>query len=127
MLPSQDASNKDPTAGSTSYITHVSIASLGVLLLELLFAQPIESKHELRALHLDKNGQPHNETDFLTARDWLPEVKGNGGPKYRDVVRACIKPDADNVDWNDPGFVSQMYEKVVEGLEEILRDMQWDR
>ncbi|TVY18081.1 hypothetical protein LARI1_G003501 [Lachnellula arida] len=64
------------------------LSSLGILLLELCFGEPIESQTELRKGHLSSDGKALEGTDYLTAIEWLDKV-AEEEPKMAPVIKWC--------------------------------------
>ncbi|RFU33868.1 hypothetical protein B7463_g2502, partial [Scytalidium lignicola] len=103
-----------PATTSSRFATRTSLLALGILLLELCFNSPITSQTKLRANYLQPNGQPHNETDFLTARDWVYEVGEEAGLEFENAVKCCVLCSFDvKPNWEDRRFVQGVYEVEV--------------
>jgi hypothetical protein len=106
-----------PRPFSVRNSTRNSLVHLGILLLELCFGQPIEKQTELRSPYL-MDGKPHNDTDYLTARDWVYEVGEEAGEEFENAVKCCVLCNFDtNLDWADTNFTQSVYAAVVEPLE----------
>jgi hypothetical protein len=97
--------------------TRNSLVHLGILLLELCFGQPIEKQTDLRNQYL-MDGKAHNDTDYLTARDWIYEVEEEAGVEFESAVKCCVQCNFDaKLDWADTIFTQSVYAAVVEPLE----------
>jgi hypothetical protein len=97
--------------------TRNSLVHLGILLLELCFGQPIEEQTDLRNQYL-MDGKAHNDTDFLTARDWVYAVGEEAGEEFEKAVKCCVQCNFDGkLDWSDIQFTQSVYVAVVEPLE----------
>ena len=93
--------------------------SLGILLLELIFNQPIE-QCPYRQLYYGPNNQPNDQTDASTARRWLENVLGECGPEMSDVIRRCLNCSfGPPPDFADKRFREAVYQCVVSPLESI--------
>lgn len=96
------------------------LSSLGILLLELCFGEPIENQTELRKGHLSSDGKALEGTDYLTAIEWLDKV-AEEEPKMAPVIKWCIfclfegKPN-----WADTTFTQAVYTSVVQPLEMLV-------
>jgi hypothetical protein len=99
--------------------TRSSLVQLGIVLLELCFGQPIEKQTELRSQYL-MDGKAHNDTDYLTARDWIYEVGEEAGEEFEKAVKCCVLCNFDaKLDWEDANFTQLVYAGVVEPLEKL--------
>jgi hypothetical protein len=97
--------------------TRNSLVHLGILLLELCFGQPIEKQTDLRDQYL-MDGKAHNDTDFLTARDWVYAVGEEAGEEFEKAVKCCVQCNFDGkLDWRDMHFTESVYTAVVKPLE----------
>lgn len=98
----------------------VSLFAIGVLLLELLFRQTLESL-PLRQNNLGNGGQVNDATDLCTAIQWQRQVEDEFGDRLADAIRRCVlcsfdpQPDLSNLE-----FVRAVCANVVEPLEEFL-------
>lgn len=111
----EEKSSRPPC--STRNSTRNSLAHLGILLLELCFGQPIEKQTELRSQYL-MDGKAHNDTDYLTARDWIYEVGEEAGEEFENAVKCCVLCNFDaKLDWTDMNFTQSVHAAVVEPLE----------
>lgn len=113
-----------PTPAQIRRQTCASLTSLGILLLELLFDSPIEAQHDLRAAYFGEDGKPHNDTDYLAAKEWLEDLEDNAGKPCMDAVKACFEFDT-RPNWEDDRFVASTYGRVVKGLEHVLEEHGW--
>jgi len=65
------------------------LLSLGILILELWFNQPIESLR-FRNDYLGKGGKATEYTDYNTAQKWQEQTMDEAGPDLHDPTRRCI-------------------------------------
>jgi hypothetical protein len=64
------------------------------------------------------DGKAHNDTDHLTARDWIYEVEEEAGVEFESAVKCCVQCNFDaKLDWADTNFTQSVYAAVVEPLE----------
>jgi len=64
------------------------------------------------------DGKAHNDTDFLTARNWVYAVGEEAGEEFEKVVKCCVQCNFDGkLDWSDIQFTQSVYVAVVEPLE----------
>jgi hypothetical protein len=85
--------------------------------LELCFGQAIEKQRDLRDQYL-MNGKAHNDTDYLTARNWIYEVGEEAGEEFENAVKCCVLCNFDvKSNWVDTNFTQSVYAGVVEPLE----------
>ncbi|TVY35725.1 hypothetical protein LSUB1_G006774 [Lachnellula subtilissima] len=110
-----------PKSSPTPHILpRKTFSSLGILLLELCFGEPIENQTELRKGHLSSDGKALEGTDYLTAIEWLDKV-AEEEPKMAPVIKWCIfclfegKPN-----WADRTFMQAVYASVVQPLEMLV-------
>ncbi|CZR67556.1 uncharacterized protein PAC_17455 [Phialocephala subalpina] len=108
-----------PTVPNSSrFIARNNITSLGILLLELRFDTAIEDC-SFRKPYLRPDGNPHEHTNLLAARDWSESVREED-PEWQGIVRCCLSCTFEETpDWESKKFVQEVYEKVVEPLEKI--------
>ena len=109
-----------PTARSA---TKASLNQLGILLLELCFGKAIEEQTHIREEFLF-NGQPHNQTDILTAREWIADVEFEAGLEFRNAIKCCFDFDV-KPNWNDIKFTQSIHAGVVQPLKQILDNSGW--
>lgn len=98
------------------------LLNFGVLLLELLFRQPIESLPQ-KDDYLDPHGMENEGTIISMAMDWLEAVEEECGSSYHDAVYRCVKggwPSC-KVDFADERLRNDFYAEVVAPLEEMLQ------
>ncbi|KAF4628215.1 hypothetical protein G7Y89_g9938 [Cudoniella acicularis] len=118
--PSSDAGATQPTSG---FAARTSLVHLGILLLELCFGETIESREDLRSSYL-VDGKAHDQTNFLTARDWICEVEEEAGLDFQSAVKCCfdlyVKPN-----WTDAKFTQSIYAGVVQPLEKVVAELGW--
>ncbi|CZR68674.1 uncharacterized protein PAC_18573 [Phialocephala subalpina] len=121
------ASNKSnaipPVAGQGSpavrFIARDSLNNLGIILLEICYGQAIEDQ-PFRKRYLGPDGQPHEFTNFMTARDWAESV-AEQEPEWEHIIRCCIScMFEEKADWENKKFTSAVYESVVEPLEKMV-------
>lgn len=101
-------------------IKNRTLFSLGIVLIELCMAMPIQELHEPNELNAD--GTKNEFSDFQTA-DRLLEmevISDKFGKRWSDVVRRCIHCDVDEAkkSLEDAGFRKAVYNKVLVELEE---------
>jgi hypothetical protein len=100
--------------------SRTNLSSLGILLLELCWGQAIENQTELRKKHLSSDGRAIGGTDYLTAIDWLDQVREEE-PNMLPIIKWCIfclfegKPN-----WADTNFTQAVYANVVRPLEMLV-------
>ncbi|TEY52509.1 hypothetical protein BOTCAL_0257g00020 [Botryotinia calthae] len=103
---------------------NVSVLCLGIMLLELWFAEPIESRRIPSDL---VNGIPNSSTDLIVAERW---VKENGNLEnmpagYFQAVSSCIfcffSPMPINKSLENPDFREAIWQNVVVPLEKELQ------
>lgn len=93
-----------------------SLLSLGILLLEVVLAEPIESKYAEEDLI---DNQPNENTNLTTALRLLESLEDEVCEGYRAAVRACLDADMD-MHMEAADFGSKVYEKIVLPLEHEL-------
>ncbi|CAG8953277.1 hypothetical protein HYFRA_00003484 [Hymenoscyphus fraxineus] len=111
-----------PTSCNERSATKSSLIHLGILLLELCFGNSIES-HPGRVNYF-AGGIPTDQTNFLTALDWICEVEGEGGPNFQAAISHCFTFDV-KPNWGDAKFTQSIYAGVVQPLEKMLEDYGW--
>ncbi|KAL1638135.1 hypothetical protein SLS58_008972 [Diplodia intermedia] len=97
------------------------ILALGILLLELQIWATIESRRIPEDLAED--GSVNINTNLSTAVRVLDDAADEIFENYRRAVHACLECDflnANEVDFNDEGFRSLVYENIVAPLEKEL-------
>ena len=95
--------------------------ALGVLLIELCLGKPME---ELKRTDEKISGDSSNPTlDWVAADRLVEDVYDEGGSRYGDAVRRCIRCDFDQrgTSLEDEGFQHAVYEGVVLLLEDDLK------
>lgn len=101
-------------------IRNQTLFTLGVLLIELLYAKPVE---ELQTTHdLDCQGTPG--VVWCTAERLIEEeILFEAGPLFSDAVRRCIRCDFNhaNHDLDDRDFQQIVFDGVVAPLEKTLQ------
>lgn len=122
-IPSPAPSVAETTPTCNRFATRTSLAHLGILLLELCFGEAIENRTDLRNNHLI-DGKAHNETDYLTALDWIYEVGEEAGLDFQNAIKCCfnfeVKPN-----WTDAKFTQSIYAGVVQPLEKLVAELGW--
>lgn len=112
----------DPTAlnrlnaTSRTMIRNPILFRLGVMLLELAYAQP------LRDMQRPQDIDPHNDynTDYYTAERLQQRVSTQMGPVFAEIVRKCIKCDFGHGEDLATGQLQEgFYEDVIDKLESI--------
>ncbi|KAK0129528.1 hypothetical protein ONS96_000093 [Cadophora gregata f. sp. sojae] len=95
-----------------------SLFNLGIVLLEICYGQAIEDQ-PLRESYLGSEGNPHEYTDFMTARDWAEHV-GEQEPEWVNIIRCCLScMFEEKADWSNKRFTAAVYTTVVEPLENM--------
>jgi len=121
-LPSVTSSDAGVTPPTSGFATRASLTNLGILLLELCFGQAIETIDHRNEFLVD--GKPHNQTDYLTAIEWISEVEQEAGLDFQNAIRCCfgfdIKPN-----WTDAKFTQSIYAGVVQPLEKVVAELGW--
>jgi hypothetical protein len=93
-----------------------SLFSLGIILVELWYARPLE---ELRKE--EDESESRDDTNFKTAKRLASQISSDADAKYGDAVRRCIKGldhRSESLDVDD--FKSEVHMKVVAPLVESL-------
>ena len=104
--------------------SRASLFCVGVIVLELIFGQNIESC-PLRPLYYGANNQPNEQTHATTARAWAKQVLGECGAEIADVVRRCLDcAFGPRPDFMDPRFREAIYECVIRPLGDYLKPWQ---
>jgi len=98
-----------------------SLFALGVMLLELLFRETLESQ-PFRKDYLGAAGEPNHLTDFCTATRWKGRVEEEFGGMLADAIDRCVmcrfgpSPDLGNME-----FLQEVWTAVVKPIEGFLR------
>ena len=101
------------------FVATSSLESLGILLLEIVSDNPIETKYARE--DLTEDGKPNAYTNVTTALRLLEEMEDTVYDGYRAAVRACL--DAEMLSSESGEHFSQkLYEKVVLPLERELEN-----
>jgi hypothetical protein len=99
------------------------LLSLGILLLELYMAKPIESLWEEDDM---ENGMEGINTNWITAEKLLEKMGDDLYEGYRSAIQACLNVDyvgtEDSFSLDDEGFRKLVYERVVVPLEDELEN-----
>ncbi|KAI9368517.1 hypothetical protein BJX61DRAFT_546444 [Aspergillus egyptiacus] len=96
--------------------TRTCLFTVGVIVLELVFGQNIESC-SFRKDYYGADNMPNDQTDVGTARRWAKKVLGECGADIDDVIRRCLdcsfgpKPS-----FTDMRFKEAVYEGVIKPL-----------
>jgi hypothetical protein len=96
--------------------TRFYLFTVGVIILELIFGQNIESCN-FRKDYYGVDNRPNDQTDISTAQRWAKKVLGECGADSADVVRRCLdcsfgpKPS-----FCDVRFKEAVYEGVIKPL-----------
>jgi hypothetical protein len=92
--------------------------SLGIALLELWYASPINVLREEVARDV---GEPDIST-FEAAEQWIEWLYTDAGKIYADVVQRCILGlDHRDTDFESDGFKQEVYQRIVLPLEGYIR------
>jgi hypothetical protein len=106
------------------FIARDSLNNLGIILLEICYGHAIEDQ-PCRKRYLGPDGQPHEFTNFMTARDWAESVAEQES-EWEHIIRSCIScMFEEKADWENKKFTSAVYESVVEPLEKMV--MKWSK
>ena len=99
------------------------IYNLGLVLIEICLGRSLESFRNAED-PLDSNGRPNVLTNLSTAMRLMDHIYSVAGDRYGDAVRRCIRSDFDSrsTDLNEEAFRQAVYEKVVEPLEEDVKN-----
>ena len=120
-----DKPNQPDNPFAIRSFTRRSLVHLGILLLELCFGQSIETQTHIRSQYL-MDGKAHNDTDYLTARDWIYEVGEEAGEEFENAVKSCVLCNFDaKLNWADTNFTQSVYAGVVQPLEKAMADLGW--
>lgn len=122
-LPSVPVPEAGITQPPNGLATRTSLIHLGILLLELCFGEAIESREDMRNNYLI-DGKPHNQTDFLTALEWISEVEQEAGLEFQGAVKCCFNFDV-KPNWTDVRFTQSIYVGVVQPLEKVVAELGW--
>ena len=93
------------------------LLDLGILLLEIYFAQSIEEVYQA-----DDTRSPRNElVDLRTVKRWLNREKGNLSWAFQNAVAHCLRCFADpNADLENPDFRQGVIEQILLPLQDEL-------
>ena len=98
--------------------------TVGVIILELIFGQNIESC-SFRHHYYGVDNQPTDQTDTSTARKWATKVLGECGAEIADVVRRCLDCSfGPRPNFQDTRFMEAVYENVIKPLADYLKPWQ---
>ena len=99
------------------------IYNLGIILIEICLGQTLQS-FRMQEDPLDHDGKPNILTDLSSAMRLIEPVYSVAGTGYGDVVRRCIRSDFDSrrMDLTDDSFRQNVYERIVEPLEEDVKN-----
>ena len=99
------------------------IYNLGLVLIEICLGRNLESFRNAED-PLDSKGRPNVLTNLSTAMRLMDHIYSVAGTRYGDAVRRCIRSDFDSrcTDLNEEAFRQAVYEKVVEPLEEDVKN-----
>ncbi|KAF0321482.1 hypothetical protein GQ607_011302 [Colletotrichum asianum] len=95
------------------------ILALAIMLLELNFGTPIENIRTESEMGPD--GQPHEQTDFLTAQRWFlqKESKGQLTKGFKSAIWHCLQFSTHYAaSFDNDSFVQTIQEKVLEPIEQ---------
>ncbi|KAF4443220.1 hypothetical protein F53441_11529 [Fusarium austroafricanum] len=96
--------------------------SLGVLLLELVFREKLESQ-PFRERLMGTDGKPNEETDFATALLWQQRVEEEFGDELADAIKRCLVCMFDLApapDLNSSAFVQAVWQQVLLPVDKFL-------
>jgi hypothetical protein len=92
-----------------------SVASLGMLLLELCFGKLLED-HPIRRSMPVMSGPQNFYLDLAAALQWSEQVVDEAGPAYAGAVKWCLSQST--VGTKDEKWRAELYENVVKPLQE---------
>jgi len=96
--------------------TRACLLTVGVMILELIFGQNIESCN-FRKDYYGADNRPNDQTDISTARKWAKKVLGECGADIADVVRRCLDCSfGPRPIFSDGRFREAVYEGVIKPL-----------
>ena len=119
--PSTQLRVYNTTANIHRAIRNPILFALGVLLIELCLSKPMDELK--RPEEKTSDGTTNPILDWLAADRLVQEVYVEGGSRYGDAVRHCIRCDFDKREFNleDDEFQRAVYEGVVSLLEDDLK------
>ncbi|KAL5045574.1 hypothetical protein BDW71DRAFT_208116 [Aspergillus fruticulosus] len=107
-----------PSHSPTEEEMRASVFTVGVMVLELIFGQNIESC-PFRKDYYGFNNEPNDQTDVSTARKWATKVIGECAADIADVVRRCLDCSfGPRPIFSDVRFREAVYEGVIKPLAE---------
>lgn len=128
-ITSQDHLRRDSLNATTSPVnemhtykrTKAVLLSLGIVILELWFNQPLESCR-WRNDYLNANGEETYFTRLNTAMIWQDLALEEGGVRLHDLTDACINSSfgISKPDLREPEVQMNIYTRVAEPLKELL-------
>lgn len=101
--------------GSAAKKAHSTLFPLGVLLLELVFREKLESQ-PFRAKLMGSDGAPNKETDFVTTVLWQPRVEEEFEDELADAIKRCLICMFDLAPWldlNSSAFIQAIWQQVL--------------
>lgn len=113
--------------GSAAKKARSTLFSLGVLLLELVFREELESQ-PFRAKLMGSDGAPNEETDFVTALLWQQRVEEEFGDELADAIKRCLICMFDlapSPDLNSSAFIQAIWQQVLLPVDKFLSA--WNR
>ncbi|KAK3485951.1 uncharacterized protein B0T23DRAFT_408034 [Neurospora hispaniola] len=130
----QSQEGRESAAESTSHTSrphdHGNILlSLGVLILELWFGQPLESQPSWQA-NFGRNGKETEFTKFNAAATWQRMVGDDGGPRLHSITHRCVHGNfgLDTQSLEDAKLIKAVYENVVMELQHVYDGfVSWER
>ena len=97
------------------------LLSLGILIMELWFNQPLEAQ-PFWAANFGPEGKETEFTRFSAAATWQRKVSEDAGIRLHSITRRCIYCDfgLDTQDLGDRSFTRAVYDGVVKELESFV-------
>ncbi|KAI0097000.1 hypothetical protein GGR51DRAFT_566791 [Nemania sp. FL0031] len=110
----QSFASRSPTTSQEPRDHISSLASLGILLLELCFGRSID-QHPSRLRYPNGDKQTNAAFDLVTALEWVRDVNDDAGGDYYEAIEWCLY--GCRILPTDRGWKKLMVEKVVVPLE----------
>lgn len=99
--------------------TEVTLFSLGVILLELIFQETLEQQPCWDTFC--ENGQPNDWTHQCTAMEWQSQIEPRYGNDLSELIRLCVEGGfSGDANLDNSGFLQEVIDTVVNPLEQFL-------